>query len=419
MTVESRATARAAGRHDTELRAAELRAAALAAPAVAPRAAELDPAAPAALPHAAELDPAGPAARYATDDARWDALVRRDAGADGAFLYSVRTTGVYCRPSCAARLPRRENVAFHATRDAAVAAGFRACRRCRPDEPPLAQRWAATVAAACRRIESADTPPALDTLATEAGMSPFHFHRVFKATTGLTPRAYADAHRQRRVRDRLAGARTVTEAIYDAGYGSSTRFYAGASAALGMSAKRFRAGGRGEVLRFAVGQCSLGAVLVAASERGVCAILLGDDPDALVRELQDRFPAAELVGGDATFEHWVARVVALVESPGAATEQLPLDVRGTAFQRRVWDALRSIPAGATASYTDIARRIGAPSSTRAVAGACAANPVAIAIPCHRVVRTDGALSGYRWGIERKRELLAREARALAAAAAPR
>jgi AraC family transcriptional regulator of adaptative response/methylated-DNA-[protein]-cysteine methyltransferase len=249
--------------------------------------------------------------------------------------------------------------------------------------------------------------PSLASLAESAGMSRFHFHRTFKAVTGITPRAYAAANRARRVRKALRRGASVTEAIYDAGFSSSGRFYEASTAVLGMTPARFRANGAGTSIRFAVGECSLGSVLVAATEKGVCAVLLGDDPDHLVRELQDRFAEAQLVGADPDFEDLVAKVVGLVEAPRVGLE-LPLDVRGTAFQRRVWEALRAIPAGSTATYTQIAQRIGAPSAVRAVARACAANPVAVAIPCHRVVRTDGNLAGYRWGVERKRALLERE-----------
>jgi AraC family transcriptional regulator of adaptative response/methylated-DNA-[protein]-cysteine methyltransferase len=348
------------------------------------------------------------AARSSNDDACWRAVERRDRAADNTFVYSVRTTGVYCRPSCAARLPRRENVAFHATCADAERAGFRPCKRCRPNEPALADQQAAAVARACRLIEEAEEAPSLAVLAQAAGLSRFHFHRVFKAVTGVTPKAYAAAHRGKRLRAELTQGGTVTEAIYGAGFNSSGRFYAAAPDLLGMTPTQFRAGGSGNVIRFAVGECSLGAILVAATERGVCAIELGDDADALVRELQDRFPHAELTGGDAEFEALVAHVVGFVEAPGVGLA-LPLDLRGTAFQQRVWQALRAIPAGTTVSYGELARRIGAPRAVRAVAGACAANTLAVAIPCHRVVRTDGALSGYRWGVARKRALLAREA----------
>jgi AraC family transcriptional regulator of adaptative response/methylated-DNA-[protein]-cysteine methyltransferase len=344
------------------------------------------------------------------DDPRWPAIVSRDAGADGKFYYAVATTGVYCRPSCAARLARPENVSFHQTREDAERAGFRPCKRCRPDQPPLAEQHAATVAAICRLIEAAGTPPSLAELADRAGLSRYHFHRVFKSATGLTPRAYAAAERARRVRNELGRGGSVTDAIFDAGYNSSGRFYAEADRVLGMKASDFRAGGTATEIRFAIGQCSLGAILVAASVRGVCAILLDDDPNMLVRDLQDRFPNARLIGGDADFEKLVARVVGFVEAPGIGLD-LPLDVRGTAFQQRVWRALAQIPAGATASYAQVAERIGAPTAARAVARACAANALAVAIPCHRVVRNDGALSGYRWGIDRKRALLERESKA--------
>ena len=263
------------------------------------------------------------------------------------------------------------------------------------------------VVEACRIIEKSETVPALDELARRVGLSPYHFHRVFKDVTGLTPKGYAAARREQRVRARLARGAKVTEAIFDAGYGSNGRFYEKSGETLGMTPTRYRAGGTGTDIRFAIGECSLGAVLVACSERGVCAIFLGDDPGALARELQDRFPRANLIGGDAAFERLVARVVGFVEAPGAGLD-LPLDVRGTAFQKRVWQALRRIPAGKTVSYAELAKRIGAPRSVRAVAGACAANTVAVAIPCHRVVRNDGALSGYRWGVERKRALIERE-----------
>ena len=279
----------------------------------------------------------------------------------------------------------------------------------KPAAPSNPSRHAALVAQACRRIEAAESPPSLEDLAEQAGLSPFHFHRVFKAATGLTPKAYADAQRAQAVRTTLArGTTSVTEAIFDAGYNANSRFYEQADAVLGMKPSQYRAGGVDARIAFAIGQSSLGAILVARSQRGVCAISLGDDPDALLRELQDRFPRAELIGGDAGFERLVAQVVGMIEQPNIGID-LPLDVRGTAFQQRVWDALRKIPAGETASYAQIAQRIGSPKSVRAVAQACASNTLALAIPCHRVVRSDGALSGYRWGVARKRELLAREA----------
>jgi AraC family transcriptional regulator of adaptative response/methylated-DNA-[protein]-cysteine methyltransferase len=341
-------------------------------------------------------------------DPRWAQVRARDRSADGAFFYSVATTGVYCRPSCAARRPRPENVRFHATAEDAERAGFRPCKRCKPDQPGPADRHADMVAQTCRTIAAAEEVPSLEDLARAAGLSPYHFHRVFKAATGVTPRAYAAAHRAGRVRDGLARPdATVTAAIYDAGFNSSGRFYAMSDQMLGMTPTRYRAGGAGTGIRFAVGECSLGSILVAASDRGVCAILIGDDPDALARDLQDRFPHADLIGGDREFEDLVAKVVGFVEAPALGLD-LPLDVRGTAFQQRVWQALCAIPAGATASYAEIATRIGSPGAVRAVARACAANPLAVAIPCHRVIRNDGAVSGYRWGVERKRALLDRE-----------
>ncbi|WP_439569577.1 bifunctional DNA-binding transcriptional regulator/O6-methylguanine-DNA methyltransferase Ada [Sphingopyxis sp.] len=344
---------------------------------------------------------------FATDEERWCAVRQRDAGADGKFLFSVRTTGIYCRPNCSARTPRRENVDFHTDGAAARAAGFRACLRCRPDGPSRSATQAAAIEAACRLIDQAETPPSLTELACVAGFSPHYFHRVFREVTGLTPRDYAAARRAEAARRELQEAGSVTEAIYGAGFNASSRFYASAPHMLGMKPAAYRAGGAGERIRFAVGQCSLGAVLVAATEKGVCAILMGNDADALVRDLQDRFPRAELVGDDASFETTVATVIGMIERPGATTD-LPLDVRGTAFQERVWRVLRQVPAGETISYAELARRVGDPSAARAVAQACGANAIAVAIPCHRVVRTDGSISGYRWGVERKHALLHRE-----------
>ena len=343
-------------------------------------------------------------------DPRWAQVVARDKNADGLFWYSVATTGIYCRPSCPSRPANPRNVGFFDTAAAAEAAGFRPCRRCNPNGMSAEAENAAIIAKACRTIDDADQAPSLSELAEAADLSPAYFHRLFKSITGVTPKAYADARRAMRVRKELGRADTVTEAIYGAGFNSNGRFYAASTNMLGMTPSRYRAGGAQEELRFAIGQCSLGAILVASSAKGVAAILMGDDPNTLARDLQDRFPRAHLVGGDAEFERLVAQVVGFVEAPHIGLA-LPLDVRGTAFQQRVWQALQEIPAGETATYTGIAARIGAPTSVRAVAGACAANALAVAIPCHRVVRHDGALSGYRWGVERKRDLLAREARA--------
>ena len=344
---------------------------------------------------------------FAMEEERWRAILSHDARADGAFYYSVRTTGIYCRPSCASRLPRRENVAFHESCDAAEAQGFRACKRCQPQGLTLAAQQAERVTQACRIMEEEEIAPKLNDLARRVGMSPFHFHRTFTKITGLSPKAYALAHRAGTVRKKLVQSSSVTEAIYDAGYQSSGRFYASSTKILGMKPEAFRAGGTGMVIRFAVGDCSLGSILVASSDRGVCAILLGNDPDELVKELQNRFRRAHLVGADPQFEQTVAQVVGLVENPRVGMD-LPLDVRGTAFQQRVWQALCEIPVGQTASYATIAKRVGLPKAVRAVAQACGANPLAVAIPCHRVIRTDGGLSGYRWGVERKKALLQKE-----------
>jgi AraC family transcriptional regulator of adaptative response/methylated-DNA-[protein]-cysteine methyltransferase len=343
----------------------------------------------------------------ASTDPRWSAVVARDRAFDGEFYYSVRTTGIYCRPSCGARRANPQNVAFHATTTEAEAAGFRPCRRCRPGAESAEAERNARILEACRRIETSEEAPSLATLAAGAGLSPHHFHRVFKSVTGVTPREYLAGLRARRVREELPNSETVTEAIYDAGFNSGGRFYAQSNAMLGMTPTAYRAGGTDVEIRFAVGECSLGSFLVARSPLGICAILLGDDPGGLVRDLQDRFPRANLVGGDAGFEQEAAAAVGLIERPADGLS-LPLDIRGTAFQQRVWRALQEIPAGATASYSDIATRIGSPKSVRAVAQACAANALAVAIPCHRVVRLDGDLSGYRWGVERKRALLDRE-----------
>ncbi len=341
-------------------------------------------------------------------DPRWAALLARDPNADAQFVYGVRSTGVYGRPSSPNRMPKPENVEFFDSAEQAKAAGYRASQRAARDATQVAQQHAALVAEACKRIESSEQPPSLHELAQAAGLSPHHFHRVFKAATGITPKAYANAHRTQSVRTRLASKRgSVTDAIFDAGFNANSRFYEHADAMLGMKPTQYLAGGLDARIEFALGQCSLGAILVARSARGICAISLGDDADALLRGLQDRFPRAELVGGDVGFEGLVAQVVGMIEAPKLGLD-LPLDVRGTAFQQRVWQAMRQIPMGETASYAQVAARIGSPKSVRAVAQACAANTLAVAIPCHRVVRSDGALSGYRWGVERKRALLLRE-----------
>jgi AraC family transcriptional regulator, regulatory protein of adaptative response / methylated-DNA-[protein]-cysteine methyltransferase len=341
------------------------------------------------------------------NDSRWAKIQARDVSADGTFYYSVSTTGIYCKPSCGARQPRPEHVAFHTSCAEAELAGFRACKRCKPGQPDLAHSYAMIIAESCRLIEASDENINLETLAKKASLSIYHFHRLFKSITGLTPKAYSTAHRAKKVRQALAKNISVTDAIFTAGYNSNSRFYENSTQMLGMTPTSYKTGGANTTIKFAIGECSLGEVLVASSERGVCAIFLGDDAAHLVNDLQDAFPRAQLIGADRDYEALVAKVVGFVEAPALGL-QLPLDIRGTVFQQRVWQALQNIPAGLTVSYSDIAERIGSPNAVRAVASACAANTLAVAIPCHRVVRNDGTISGYRWGVERKRALLALE-----------
>ena len=347
---------------------------------------------------------------HGKDEERWTAVLRRDPTFDEAFVYAVRTTGIYCRPTCPARRPLRNHVEFHPTAAAAVQAGFRPCHRCRPDTPsPIAQRTA-LIARLCRQIESAGSPLSLQALAQQAGMSPSHLHRQFKSIVGVTPKAYASAHRAKQLRSSLSTAPSVTAAIHDTGYGSHSAFYADAPRALGMTPSRYRRGGREETIHYAFGDCWLGCVLVAATLKGICAILLGERRDRLLVELQDRFPHARLDGTDAALRQRLANVTRLLEQP-EQSHGLDLDIRGTAFQRLVWQALTEVPVGSTISYAQLARRIGAPKAVRAVGSACAANAIAVAIPCHRAVRSDGSLSSYRWGVERKRALLMKESHA--------
>ncbi|HEY8054794.1 MAG TPA: bifunctional DNA-binding transcriptional regulator/O6-methylguanine-DNA methyltransferase Ada [Terriglobales bacterium] len=330
----------------------------------------------------------------------WQRVLGRDRTADGSFVYAVRTTGVYCRPSCGARRPRPENVSFHASPRAAAAAGFRPCRRCRPDQAPDAR-----IATICRRLEQPE-PPAVSRLAREAGWSASHFRARFRAATGLSPRAYAAAARDARLRGALRRPGTVTEAGYAAGFHAGSRLYAATNRALGMTPAQFQRGGGASLIRYATGRGPLGGVLVAESQRGVCAILLGDEPQALPEQLRREFPHAELREDRRGL---AARLRCVLKGlDGNALAALPLDLQGTVFQRRVWQALRALPRGETISYAALARRLGQPRAARAVAQACAANRCALAVPCHRVVRGDGAPGGYRWGVERKQRLLAME-----------
>lgn len=347
------------------------------------------------------------AAQKTLNDPRWQQVLARDAQADGRFFYSVKTTGIYCRPSCGARQPHPENVDFHLTPESAEAAGFRPCKRCKPNQA-VTNEYATKVAVACRAIEGAETLPGLAQLAAQAGWSQFHFHRIFKAITGLTPRAYAHACRAQKLRQTLDAGMNITDAIYETGFGSNSRFYASASDTLGMKPKQYVKGGVNTQIHFAIAKCGLGSLLVASSAKGLCAISLGDDPETLLHELQDRFPHADLVGGDRNFESILATVVSFIETPSAVLD-LPLDIQGTVFQQKVWQTLREIPYGTTITYSELASRIDAPKAVRAVASACAANTLAVAIPCHRVVRQDGSLSGYRWGIARKKALIDKEA----------
>ncbi|AUM21742.1 bifunctional DNA-binding transcriptional regulator/O6-methylguanine-DNA methyltransferase Ada [Escherichia coli] len=313
-----------------------------------------------------------------TDDQRWQSVLARDPNADGEFVFAVRTTGIFCRPSCRARHALRENVSFYANASEALAAGFRPCKRCQPEKANAQQHRLDKITHACRLLEQ-ETPVTLEALADQVAMSPFHLHRLFKATTGMTPKAWQQAWRARRLRE-----------------------------SLGMTAKQFRHGGENLAVRYALADCELGRCLVAESERGICAILLGDDDATLISELQQMFPAADNAPADLMFQQHVREVIASLNQRDTPLT-LPLDIRGTAFQQQVWQALRTIPCGETVSYQQLANAIGKPKAVRAVASACAANKLAIIIPCHRVVRGDGTLSGYRWGVSRKAQLLRREA----------
>jgi AraC family transcriptional regulator of adaptative response/methylated-DNA-[protein]-cysteine methyltransferase len=344
---------------------------------------------------------------YTDEESRWTAVAERDRTADGAFFYAVVTTGVFCRPGCSSRKPRRKNVEFFDTGTEAKRAGYRPCNRCKPDTPSQQDPLTPLVVRACRRIEEAETPPSLTELAEEAGLSPSHFHRVFKKVVGITPKKYATTHQAKRFRASLANGATVTAAAYDAGYSSSGRAHENSRAHLAMTPSSYRNGAKGELIQYGVTQCSLGWLIVAATDRGVCDIEFGDDTEALVTQLRSRFPEADIQEAEQEFAAVVAGVVAYIEEPDEASE-LPLDIRGTAFQEQVWNSLRDVPRGTTVSYAELAGRIGCPKAVRAVAQACAANKLAVAIPCHRAVRSDGSLSGYRWGVARKRALLAME-----------
>jgi AraC family transcriptional regulator of adaptative response/methylated-DNA-[protein]-cysteine methyltransferase len=350
-------------------------------------------------------------AEFLTEAQRWNALVQNDPQAEGAFLYAVKTTGVYCRPGCSSRLPNQKNVAFFQTCADAEQAGFRPCKRCQPNAVSPRQQQIEAIANICKLIESSEEALSLKELAAAAGLSQYHFHRLFKEVVGVTPKQYAAAQRAKRIRSELHQETSVTQAIYNSGFETSSSFYQGASNMLGMTPTEYKQGANGIAIQFAVRQSYLGWVLVAATERGICAIEFGDMPDDLINQLQSRFPQAQFREADSTFTNWVEQVVDFVETPQRGFN-LPLDIQGTAFQQRVWQILQTIPSGSTASYAAIAQQIGNPKAVRAVARACATNQLAVAIPCHRVVSSDGTLSGYRWGVDRKRALLAREAESI-------
>lgn len=346
------------------------------------------------------------------DEARWAAVQQRDGAAMGLFFYAVRTTGVYCKPTCPSRRPLRKNVEFFPTPDAAVASGFRACRRCRPEQVASVDPAVASVIAVCRELENPATVPSTAVLASQVGWSERHLRRVFKETTGVTMAAYTRAQRADRARLALRDGARVTDAAFEAGYGSLRGFYDHGAAQLGTTPETFRKGSPNTMIRYAVASSALGKVIVAATDQGVCSVRLGDDAAALVAELRQDFPRATIVadgdaGSAAVLDETVALVLALAEGR-RSTAEIPLDVRGTTFQTEVWNALRSIESGSVATYAEIAERIGRPTSHRAVANACGANPVALVVPCHRVVRSDGRAGGYRWGTDRKEALLAAE-----------
>jgi AraC family transcriptional regulator, regulatory protein of adaptative response / methylated-DNA-[protein]-cysteine methyltransferase len=340
-------------------------------------------------------------------DEYWTAVQKKDQDYDGEFVFAVATTGIYCRPSCPSKTAKRQNVRFYETTFAAQSAGFRACKRCHPEGVSQQHTRNALIEQACEHMQNSASRLSLDELAHKVGMSPHHFHRVFKSIVGVTPKDYQQAILQKRMVNALDKSQSITEAIYDAGFNSAGRFYEGADAMLGMTAQSYRKEGSGVEIRYAVEPCALGVILVAATPRGVCAIEFGSSAHELVERLRGRFAQASFSPADETFRNWIGKILAYIEHPKTLLD-MPLDVQGTVFQRRVWKALQDIPVGQTLSYTEVAEKIGQPSAARAVASACASNQIAVVIPCHRVVRSDGSLSGYRWGVERKAELLRRE-----------
>src|SRR5579863_5650249 len=339
----------------------------------------------------------------------WDAVNARDRAMDGVFFYAVMSTGIYCRPSCPSKRPRRENVVFFRAREAAETAGFRPCKRCKPDLSDQRNPNAQIVEKVCRYIDThPDEPVTLETLGRVLGISPFYLQRTFKALTGITPRAYADSRRLQVLKAGLRDGHSVTRSLYDAGYGSSSRLYEGASSKLGMTPARYGKQGSGVAIRYTIAGTPIGRMLLAATNKGVCSVQFGESEGALESELRREYPRAEITRSDKALARWVRAIQGRIRGENA--KALPLDIQATAFQRLVWEQLRRIPYGDTRSYGEIARRIGRPKAARAVARACATNPVAVAIPCHRVVRENGDAGGYRWGMRRKRNLLAIEKR---------
>lgn len=357
-------------------------------------------------------------ADFLSDDDKWNALIQCDIRSDirsgirsdDMFFYGVLTTGIYCRPGCSSRLPNRKNVRFFNSCDEAEKAGFRPCKRCHPDDKERRDLKTPAVLNACRMIEDADNPLSLEEIAEKAGFNACYFHRIFKRIVGVTPKQYAMEVRLKKTRSCLQSEQTVTEAIYNSGFESSSRFYEKSTAVLGMSPSAYKNGAPDIEIQHAVVKSYIGWVLVAMTEKGICSVTLGDSPEKLKEDLYQSFPKAKFKEPGQNFEAVLAKILALISAPNSSSIELPLDIRGTAFQRRVWDALQQIAPGSTASYAEIAASIGQPSAARAVARACAANPVAVIVPCHRVIRRDGKISGYRWGIERKRNILERESK---------
>jgi len=344
---------------------------------------------------------------FKPDESRWNAIVNRDQNADGVFYYAVKTTGVFCLPSCSSRLPNRENVEYFDTWQKAESAGYRPCKKCNPTANSKSEEIEQKIIRACRSIEQSDTPLKLNDLAQEATLSPYHFHRLFKKIVGITPKQYSSRHQSHRFKESLTTSQSVTDAIYTAGYSSSSAAYNKRQDQLAMNPKAYRNGAAGITITYGLAECFLGWVIVAATERGICAIEFGDDPKTLPQQVQSRFLKARLQKAGSGFGSLIKEVVDFIKTPGNDFN-IPLDIQGTAFQQQVWNVLRQIKPGGTVSYTEVAERIGNPNAIRAVAAACASNKLAVVIPCHRVISKDGKLSGYRWGVERKKMLLETE-----------